>query len=100
MARKGILNALPVGEKIIADKGYRGEHNKIITSTFLEGDPRNRELKRIMARHEGINKRLKDFKCLGSIWRHGWKMHIRAFYAVVTLTQIKFENGDPMPPPY
>ena len=100
MARKGILNALPVGEKIIADKGYRGEHNKIITPTFLEGDPRNRELKRIMARHEGINKRLKDFKCLRSIWRHGWKMHIRAFYAVVTLTQIKFENGDPMPPPY
>ena len=29
-------------------------------------------------------------------WRHGWEAHIPTFYAVVALTQIRLENGEPM----
>ena len=99
MARVGILKHIVPGEKIIADKGYRGEPNKIITPTQNSG-PFNKQLKLIMARHELINKRIKEFSCMNSTWRHGWKSHILAFYAVVSLTQIRIQNGEPMPPPF
>ena len=100
MARNGILQVLPAGEMIIADKGYRGEPTKIIAP--IEGDNSNfnREHKLIMARHEHINKRVKDFKCMSDTWRHGWESHIPTFYAVIALTQIRLENGEPMPEPY
>ena len=58
MARVGILKHIVPGEKIIADKGYRGEPNKIITPTQNSG-PFNKQLKLIMARHELVNKRIK-----------------------------------------
>ena len=47
-----------------------------------------------------VNRRVKGFACMSTVWRHGWKMHILAFYEVVSLTQIKIKNGEPMPPPY
>ena len=50
--------------------------------------------------HEQINKRVKDFKSMSNIWRHGWEAHIPTFYAVISLAQIKLENGEPMPDPY
>ena len=31
LSRKGVLNVLPAGEFVIADKGYYGEPEKIIT---------------------------------------------------------------------
>jgi hypothetical protein len=85
---------------IIADKGYRGEATKIVTPVAQNGHPMNRQHKLIMARHEHINKRIKDFTLMSRVWRHGWQSHILAFYAVVSLTQIKLENGEPMPKPY
>ena len=60
----------------------------------------NYQHKLIMARHEGVNKRIKDWRCMNSIWRHGWKAHVPTFYAIVALTQLKFENGEPLPAPY
>ena len=100
MARQGILKILPPGEIIIADKGYVGEPTKIVTPVAQYVHPMNREHKLIMARHKVINKRMKDFMSMNSVWRHGWQSHISAFYAVVGLTQIKIEYGEPMPAPY
>ena len=56
--------------------------------------------KLIMAIHEHINKRIKDFKCMSDTWRYGPELHVKAFYAVVSLTQIKLQYGEPMPEPY
>ena len=53
-----------------------------------------------MARHEHINKRIKDFISMSGVWIHGWQSHILAFYVVVSLTQIKIENDEPMPESY
>ena len=53
-----------------------------------------------MGRHEGINKLVKDFKCMSDTWRHGWESHVSAFYAVINLAQIKLKNGEPMPPSF
>ena len=53
-----------------------------------------------MAGKEGINKHVKDFKFMSDTWCHGCEYHITTFFAVVALTQIKIENGEPMPLPY
>ena len=37
---------------------------------------------------------------MSGVWRHGWQSHILAFYAVISLTQFKLENEEPMPEPY
>ena len=73
MAREGILRVLTPGEMLIADEGYRGEPNKIATPVAQTGHPMNRQHKLIMARHEHINKRIKDFRSMSGVWRHGWK---------------------------
>ena len=37
----------------------------------------NQQNKQIMARYEGKNKRVKDWRFMNSIWCHGWKAHVR-----------------------
>ena len=82
---------------IIADKVYKGMPAQIITPIEEENSNFNRQHKLIMARHEHINKRVKDFMSMSDTWRHGWEAHIPTFYAVIALTQINLENGEPMP---
>ena len=100
MARNGILQVLPAGDMIIADKAYKGASTQIITPIEEENSNFNRHHKLIMAMHEHINNRVKDFKSRSDTWRHGLEAHIPTFYAVIALTQIKLENGEPMPDPY
>ena len=70
IARQGILKFLPPSEIIMADKGYIGEPTKIVTPFAQSGCPMKREHKLIMARHEVINKQIKDFMSMSSVWRH------------------------------
>ena len=101
LARMGLHAVLPAGEKVVADKGYWGQYDRFICPSFLfSSSATNKQLKLMMARHENINKRIKDFKCMRGIWRHGEDEHVKSFYAVVTLVQLKIENGNPIPPPY
>ena len=100
MERQGILRVLPPTEIIIADKGYVGEGGNIISPILERSHSFNKQHKVIMATHEHVNKRVKYCACMSMVWRHGWKMHILAFYAVVSLTQINIENGEPMSPSY
>ena len=97
MARKGVLKRISRREKIIADNGYIGLPDKIIVPSDDVSSIENKRHKLLMARHEHINKRVKDFKCMNSIWRHGWKAHIMTFYAIVNIVQIKLETMEPMP---
>ena len=54
----------------------------------------------MIARHENINKKIKEFKCMCGIWRHGEDDHVKSIHAVVTHVQIKIEIGNPITPPY
>ena len=47
------------------------------------------------ARHETINKRLKQWGCLGHRFRHHLNLHGMFFRACVVMTQLSFENGFP-----
>ena len=100
LARRGILRVLPRGEKIISDKGYKSMPHRIIVPTEDRKSNLSYQHKLIMARHEGVNKRVKDWRCMSSIWRQGRKAHVPTFYVIISLTQINMENGEPLPGPY
>jgi hypothetical protein len=81
------MDKIPPGKKVIADKGYRGEHNKISTPNKHDSLNAQQFKKRALARHETHNKRLKDFKILSERYRHGFSTHKVAFEAVCVLVQ-------------
>ena len=67
MARKGILRVLPVGGIILTDKGYVGELSQVITPIDDQSKTFNRHHKIFMDRHEGINKGIKNLKCMSDM---------------------------------
>ena len=92
LAREQFIPALEDGEKAVADKTYRDVH-------FINplDDPNSRALQKvIMARHETVNKRLKQFRVLQNCFRHELDKHQMCFYAVSNLTQLMIMNGEPL----
>lgn len=86
------LSVLP-GEKTMADKGYNDD------SFFILPNPNNSIFhKRIMSRHETVNKRIRQFKILKDTFRHSIIKHTIVFNSVVNLTQLMIENGEPLFP--
>lgn len=73
-------------EVTLADKGYRFKPYFKIPTNALE--------KRVLARHETLNGRLKEFKVLGSTFRHPLKKHPNVFHACVNLVQISINCGE------
>lgn len=73
-------------EITLADKGYRD-------ATYFK-QPTSLHEKRILARHETLNGRLKNFKILSSKYRHPLKKHPRVFHAVVNIVQVCLVNGE------
>jgi hypothetical protein len=88
------MNMLGLGEMVEADRGYRGEPQFVrLPSTYVSRSDR-RAKKKARARHETINKRLKDFSCLAKTFRHERRLHRHCFLAAAVATQLSFENGD------
>jgi hypothetical protein len=50
--------------------------------------------KRILARHETVNRRLKSWGVLGQIYRHDIDSHWLCFTAVANLVQVTIDLGD------
>ena len=70
-------------EITLADKGYR------LAGKFKK--PSNRHEKRLLARHETLNGRLKQFDILSNRFRNSLKKHPPVFHAVV---QVSIMNGE------
>ena len=51
---------------------------------------------RLMARQEAVNSRLKSFKILFDRYRHDIEDHNEVFRAILVITQIAIENGEPL----
>lgn len=73
-------------EKTLADKGYR-------LKPFFK-QPSNAFEKRILARHETLNGRLKEFAILSNRFRHPLKKHPMVFHAVINVVQVSITNGE------
>jgi hypothetical protein len=93
LARDLYTSMVEDGEMTVADEGY----NDVNFFIFPANNPDSAALqKRIMARHETINRRLKLFKVLKEPFRHELTLHPKCFYAVANITQLMLVNGEPL----
>lgn len=91
LARQSFVLHLEDREKALGDKGYNDP------SVFILPNETNAvEHKTIMARHETVNKRIRQFKVLSDRFRHKLTFHRRCFHAVVNITQLNINNGEPL----
>lgn len=91
LAREAYVLLVNPGELTVADKGYND------ALYFIQKTIRNvRDHGTIMARHETVNKRMKQFKILKNTYRHSLQKHPLVFHAVANLTQLMIQNGYPL----
>lgn len=91
IARNWLHSRLRPHEYYLADAGYRGP-GPAITRNDL---PRHRRVtfNQLMARHETVNRRFKEFAILRHRFRHGERKHGDIFRCVAVLVQIDLERG-------
>ena len=92
--RSKLKQMLSLGEKVVADRGYRGE-TRIIAPDSARDGRHYKAMNNARARHETINGRLKTWGILKPVFRHGRDKHHIAFRAILVLTEIAIENGHP-----
>ncbi len=51
---------------------------------------------RVRARHETLNRRLKNWGILSQVYRHDIMWHGDVFRACVVVTQLTIKNGEPL----
>lgn len=79
------------GEKAIADRGYNDAFYFILPNAI--NSVRHNQ---IMSRHETVNKRIRQFKILKNTFRHNLDLHPQIFHAVLNLTQLQIQYGEPL----
>lgn len=92
-----MLQALFPHEKVIADSGYK--HTKCVIPgdvfSCLASDGEFPTVhKRVRARHESVNERLKNFNVLDYKFRHDPSLHVYCFHAVAQLTAMMTDSSD------
>ena len=92
LRRNALIGFLQPQEKVVADRGY----NDPFYFDVPNGDEGDWQKKRILARHETVNRRIKQFCCLNQRFRHVLHLHPCFFHAVLNLTQLMIENGEPL----
>ena len=96
--RSGLMTYLEEFERVEADDGYIGEAllkvrcPKCIT-TPLE---RKEMMAVVRMRHETVNRRMKQWRCLKDVFRHGLDFHETCFTFCAVMTQIAISNGEPL----
>ena len=95
--RKDLKSKIPDGRRAIGDKGYRGEPSKVSTKNKFDSDEMNLFSRRIRARHETVNSRLKSFEILSGVFRSKGnarlEKHKTAFEACCVIVQFELDNG-------
>jgi hypothetical protein len=73
-------------EITLADKGYKDQQ-------YFK-NPENAFEKRILARHETVNGRLKNFAIMSDRFRHPVDKHPIVFHACVNIVQVLIDHGE------
>lgn len=92
LARECFIDMFIDGEKAIADKGYRDRRYFITPETH----PNYPKIKCILDRHETINNRLKQWKCMSTRFRHPLFKHPQCFHAIINIVKLCTDNGEPL----
>jgi hypothetical protein len=93
LAREVYVTMVNNGETTIADDTYKDGNYFIYPSAYPESVALQ---KQIMARHEKINSRLKQFSVLTQAFRHRIDLHPLCFHAIANVTQLMIANGEPL----
>lgn len=88
--KKDMFRSLDNNEYIVGDNGYK--HGRVITPDSVADDFFEIHAW-IRARHETINKRLKQFAVLKHVFRHNLEKHMICFHAVCQLTSLALEDS-------
>ena len=83
------------GEMYIADRGYQDGYQRAQTPTG-ESNPFEWTAGTIRARHETVNRKFKQWKCLSSTFRHAPHKHGLVMGAIVNITQLVIEEESPL----
>jgi hypothetical protein len=92
--RSALKQALAPGEKVEADNGYPGKRGTVRTANDYVSQVDKKAKQRARARHETVNRRLKQFNCLKAVYRHDQDKHWMVFTAVAVCTQLSFDYGE------
>jgi DDE superfamily endonuclease len=92
--REGLMDKLLPMEMVEADKGYRGQPDKIRTPDDFQSREEKKRKKRASSRHETVNRRFKQFNILKKHFRHDLQDHQKVFRSVVVLTQLSIRNRE------
>jgi hypothetical protein len=88
------------GKMVIADRGYETSEVDEIGMFAIPSSIDSQELghfkSRARCRHETLNGRLKNFKCLQDTFRHSMDKHKTCFEAVCVIVQYQMDNGSPI----
>lgn len=92
----GLLHFLEKDERVEADGGYIGLDPMYCKTPYKMAMTSEETYKRkvVLARHETVNKRLKQWGALARVFRHAVEKHGSFFRAIVVLTQLSIESGE------
>lgn len=86
IARDLYIHHTTENEITLADKGYRD------LKYFKQ--PTTREERVLLARHETLNGRLKNFQILSGTFRNELKKHLSVFHACINIVQLCMQDGE------
>ena len=95
---KVLHHFLDPGEQVEANKGYVGHPDKIKCPQNV-GNPAEKWAMqgRLRARHEMLNRQLKNWGILSQVYRHVIMVrHGKVFHACAVVMQLTIENGEPL----
>ncbi len=87
IAHDAIHYEMDCGEKYLADGGYRDAAAGYSETPTGQNNPDQRMKARVQARHETVNRLLKNFGILHRTYRHHKSKHGMVFWAVANLVQ-------------
>ena len=91
LARESYIFHVNPGEQTIADEGYNDTRYFIFPRQYPGSRVRQ---KKLMARHETVNKRIRQWKVLShDRFRHELELHRICFRSVVNITEIMIEHS-------
>jgi len=99
---EGLQSLVPYGKLVVGDRGYRGEseeggqYRTLSTRNTCDTEQVKEFKRRVRARHENFNDRIKAFAIMVNRFRHGIERHRAVFEAVLVLVQFDMENGHPL----
>ncbi len=91
----GLAHWLDEHEQVEADNGYIGEAPQKVKFPGCTSNPtENQEMQnRVQSRHKSLNRRLKNWEILKSMYRHDIMEHGNVFWAIAVITQISINTG-------